>query len=176
MLVNETILVVSTTDHTTWAVSVKTINQRPPNNLHFRFSVSLKRVNLTIHVHSSVPPLTLVDIDHILFQCQELKNRCRISRFRNLFCSLQLKTVMVKFVRSQLFTLINGTFFVFLVWIIDMIEVLKKLASPWASLNISARSTQHNYPWHSSEWKLGVNQNKVTMTSTKHTQTKHALK
>ena len=50
MLVNETLLVVSTTDHTTWAVSVKTINQQPPN-LHFRFFVSLKRVNLTIHVH-----------------------------------------------------------------------------------------------------------------------------
>ena len=116
MLVNETILVVSTTDHTTWAVSVKTINQRPPNNLHFRFSVSLKRVNLTIHVHSSVPPLTLVDIDHILFQCQELKNRCRISRFRNLFCSLRLKTVMVKFVHSQLFTLINCNGTIFCVW------------------------------------------------------------
>ena len=62
---------------------------------------------------------------------------------------------MVKFVHSQLFTVINGTIFVYQVWIIDMTEVLKKLASPWASLNISARSTQHNHPWHS-EWKLGT--------------------
>ena len=67
-----------------------------------------------MYTYSSVPPL--VDIDHILFQCQELKNRCRISRFRNLFCSLRLKTVMVKFVHSQLFTLINCNGTIFCVW------------------------------------------------------------